>query len=120
MFLEFLCDFFLIFIEAEDASSNDNKDISASTHPNLFTGNEGNFFAVYPGISADCQDNADHLKLELNIDGEGNKGRIEMSSSSSVYLSVQNVCLGTPLISLICSILTFSNIICKRHRQLSE
>ena len=83
--------FILIFIEAEDTSSNDNKNIPASTHPNLFTENEANVFAVYPDISADCQDNADHLKLELNIDGEFNKGMIQMFSSSSVYLSVQTM-----------------------------
>jgi hypothetical protein len=60
--------FSLVFVEAEDISSNDDKDIFGSTHSMLFIENEANLFAVSSGISGDFKLNADHFKLESNID----------------------------------------------------
>ncbi|KAK2723620.1 hypothetical protein QYM36_002083, partial [Artemia franciscana] len=54
--------------EAEDASSNDDKDIFGSTYSMLLMKHETSLFAVAPDISTDCKLSADQLKRETNID----------------------------------------------------
>ncbi|KAK2724010.1 hypothetical protein QYM36_002375 [Artemia franciscana] len=56
--------------EVEDTSSNEDKDIFGSTHPMLFMKHEAKPFAISPGISGNCQQNANHVKLEPNIAGD--------------------------------------------------
>ena len=56
-----------MFLETEDTSSNDDKDIFGSTHPMLFTEQEANLFTF---SSDDCQHNSCYLKQESNNDGE--------------------------------------------------
>ena len=80
--------FTLIFLEAEDISSNDNKDIFGSTQPMLLVKHEAKLFAISPGISRDGQHNANHVKMEPNIDG--GEGMIHISRYS-VFLRVQNM-----------------------------
>jgi hypothetical protein len=64
----FLLDFYSFFVEDEDVSSNDDKDIFGSTHPMLLMKQEAKHFSISTGISGDCHHNADPIKLELNTD----------------------------------------------------
>jgi hypothetical protein len=75
--VSFLCDFYINFVEAEDTSSNDDKDTFGSTHPMFLIKNEMNLFDVPPGISGACKHKADLVKLELNTDGD--KGMLHIS-----------------------------------------
>ncbi|KAK2724014.1 hypothetical protein QYM36_002379 [Artemia franciscana] len=56
--------------EAQDTSSNEDKDAYGSTQPMLLMKHEAKPFAISPGISGNCQHNANHVKLEPNIDGD--------------------------------------------------
>ena len=64
------------FVEAEDTSSNDDKDIFGSTYSMLLMKHETSLFVVAPDISTDCKLSADQLKLEANIDED--KGMLQI------------------------------------------
>ncbi|KAK2723713.1 hypothetical protein QYM36_002153 [Artemia franciscana] len=73
--------------EAEEISSNENKDIFGSTHPMLLIKEEAKLFVSSTSISGDYPHNADHVKLESSIDGDE---AIETEAAESVASCLSN------------------------------
>ena len=85
----FICCFYLLyfFVETDNISSNDGKDIFGNAYPMLLMKQEENLFAVSPGISGDFKNNTDYPKLELNT--EEDEGMLQIFWSS-IFLGAKN------------------------------
>ncbi|KAK2724013.1 hypothetical protein QYM36_002378 [Artemia franciscana] len=86
--------------EAQDTSSNEDKDIFGSTQPMLLMKHEAKFFAISPGISGNCQHNAKHVKLESSIDG--NEVLLLAASSDNDRSEQERGLISMPGLSSLC------------------